>query len=85
MNNDAVVANGFDEAYVGFLRRANSPTIAIYDYQTCVEILMRDEEYSRDEAVHFMEEHLLLYDEGDSTPGFAHWKDEYDDEDKFEG
>jgi hypothetical protein len=79
INADAVVAVGFDEAYVGYLRRAKKPSIAIYDYMACVEILIRDEEYSRSEAIGFMENFILEHNAGNSTPGFALWKEEYDD------
>ena len=78
INPNAVVAQGFDEAYVGYLRRANKPSIALYDYKTCIDILIRDEDYTLDEAIDFMENYILQHDEGDSTCGFAHWKDEYD-------
>ena len=77
INPDAVIAKGFDEAYVGFLRRANKPSIAVYDYRTCLDILIRDEDFDKSEAIDFMENYILQHDEGDSTCGFAHWKDEY--------
>lgn len=78
INPDAVVAKGFEEAFVGYLRRAQRPSIALYDYKTCIDILTRDEDYSESEAIDFMENYILQHDEGDSTCGFAHWKDEYD-------
>jgi len=83
INKNAVVAVGFEEAYVGFVRRANRSTVALYDYVTCVEILMRDEDFSHKEAVMFMEERILSHETGESSPAFAFWKDEY--EDKLKG
>ena len=81
INPDALVANGFEEAYLGFVRRASRPTVACYDYVTCVEILMRDEGYNKKQAVMFMEDFMLQYTEGgDNSPAFAFWKDEYDED-----
>ncbi len=85
INPQAVVANGLNEAYVGYARRAGKPTIAIYDYMTCVDILMRDEDFNKTQAVRFMEEFVLEHDAGESSPAFAFWKDEYDAENQFEG
>ena len=83
INSDAIIAVGFDEAYVGYLRRAKRPSIAIYDYMACLEILMRDEGYKRSEAVSFMEEFILQHDEGGSTPGFALWIEEQGGEEEL--
>lgn len=70
INKDAVVAEGFEEAYIGYLRRANKPTIAVYDYETCVEILMEQESWDRKKAVHFMETGVVSTWLGNSTPSF---------------
>ena len=78
INPNAIIAKGFEEGYIGFVRRANKPSIALYDYYTCVEVLVRDEQFSRKQAIDFMEEYILQHDGGESTPGFALWKDEYD-------
>mgnify|MGYP003646389103 CR=1 FL=1 len=78
INTDAVVARGFDEAFVGYARRAGRPSIALYDYKTCVDILFRDEGWSKEKSVMFMEDFILDYDAGEASPAFCFWKDEYD-------
>jgi|TARA_R100000458_G_C8277677_1_gene253302 hypothetical protein len=70
INKDAVVAEGFEEAYIGYVRRANKPTIAVYDYETCVEILMEQESWTREKAVNFMETGVVATWLGNSTPSF---------------
>lgn len=79
VNPNAVVANGLEEAYVGYIRRANRPTVAVYDYVSCINVLMRDEDFTRRQAVKFMEEFILEHDAGESSPAFAFWKDEHDE------
>ena len=81
INPEAVVANGFEEGYLGFIRTAGRPTVALYCYFTCVDIIMRDEDFSKKQAVRFMEEFILEHNAGESTPSFAFWKDDYDAED----
>ena len=41
-NPEALTADGFDEALVGVLLRPNRPAVAVYDIQTCLDILVRD-------------------------------------------
>jgi hypothetical protein len=78
INPKAIVAQGLEEAFIGYARRANRPSVALYDYYTCIQVLMRDEDFSRDDSVKFMEEFILEHDAGESSPAFALWKDEYE-------
>ena len=41
-NEDMLFADGFDDALVGIVERTNLPTIACYDKDKCIEILMKD-------------------------------------------
>lgn len=82
INPKAVVAKGLEEAFIGYARRASRPSVALYDYYTCVQVLMRDEEFSREDAIRFMEEFILEHDSGESSPAFALWKDEYENNGK---
>ena len=70
INKEAVIADGFEEAYIGYIRRSNKPTIAVYDYETCVEILMETESWDRKKAVNFMETGVVATWLGNSTPSF---------------
>ena len=70
INTDAVVAEGFEEAYLGYARRSDKPSFAVYDYEKCVEILMESEDWDRDKAVDFMENGVVATWLGESTPAF---------------
>ena len=70
INKDAVVAEGFEDAYLGYARRSNKPTVAVYDYERCVEILMETEDWDRERAVDFMENGVVATWLGQSTPVF---------------
>ena len=81
INKEAVIADGFEDAYVGHARRARNPTIAVYDYEVCLEILMDEQEWDRDKAVKFMEEQVCEHWTGDSTPCFVFVRKDYGKED----
>ena len=66
-----LVANGFEDARVGILRRAGQTDIVIYSYQRRVEILQERENLSEEEAEEWMEYNVLGSWMGDGTPGFV--------------
>jgi hypothetical protein len=39
VNEDMLLADGFDDALVGIVERANLPTIACYNKEKCIEII----------------------------------------------
>ncbi len=77
INKEAIVAEGFEDAYVGHARRARTPTIAVYDYEMCVDILMDDHDWDRDKAVKFMEDQVCEHWMGDATPTFMFVREDY--------
>ena len=48
------IADGFDEAFLGVMYDSGVP-IAVYSYDMCVQILMRDNKLSHDDAVETFE------------------------------
>ena len=82
INKEAVIAEGFEDAYLGYARRSDKPTIAVYDYERCVEILMETEEWDRDKAVKFMENGVVATWLGDSTPPFMFLYEDHQEDDK---
>ena len=52
-NPEARLMDGFDEALIGVARRCGQPTLAVYDYDKCIDILSR--EMSEDDAVEYFE------------------------------
>jgi hypothetical protein len=67
-NPDALLADGFEEALVGVCRRFGQNPLAAYDYDKCIEILMRDMSY--EEAVEYFEFNVIGAYVGENTPVF---------------
>jgi len=84
LNKDIIVIDGFEKAYVGFVRRARVPTIAVYDYDSCVEIIMEEKGGSWYDAVEWMEENVCGVYKGRNTPGFLFLLEEQSDEEEGE-
>lgn len=69
-NEDALLADGFEEALIGVSYRAGQPAVACYDYNNCIEILM-EQGMSDDEALEYFEYNVLGAWVGESTPVFV--------------
>lgn len=65
--SEALLAEGFDEALLGFGRRFNT-VVAIYSYDRCVDLLVKRDGMSEDEAHEYMEYNVLGAFVGDQTP-----------------
>ena len=68
--DNKAVAGGFDEAKLGIMRLAGQDNITVYDYDKCVDILMRREGWTDEEAEEWMEYNELCAWMGEGTPGF---------------
>ncbi len=67
---EALLADGFEDALIGSCVRFGQPTIALYDLDKCIKILMRDGA-SYEKALEYFEYNTLGAWMGDSTPAFA--------------
>lgn len=65
--SEALLAEGFDEALLGFGRRFNT-VVAIYSYDRCVDLLVKRDGMSEEEAHEYMEYNVLGAFVGDQTP-----------------
>lgn len=65
-----IMLEGFDEAYEGFVvhEKLQRPTVAVYNRSKCVEIIMRDKNYSREKAIEYFEDNIENMWEGDDAP-----------------
>jgi hypothetical protein len=70
LNPDAMLADGLDEAIVGLGGQHPSVPVVIYDYDKCVEIFMRDNEWNYEEAIEWMEFNVVCAYVGSGTPIF---------------
>jgi len=67
---ETVLADGFDAALIGIVRQFTK-SLALYDYDQCVEILMRRDKMAHEEAIEFMEFNVLGAWVGGYTPVFS--------------
>lgn len=71
VNPEAMVANGFEDAYIGFTVGIGTP-VAVYDYAKCVEVLMSRDDMSEEEAIEYLDHNTVYAYVGASTPLFIH-------------
>lgn len=64
-----LLADGFEDALLGFGFRFGE-TVAIYDYNKCIDILMTRDSMSYEDAVDFMDYNVLGAYVGEATPIF---------------
>ena len=62
-----LLADGFDDAFVGVGRRCGQPTLAVYSVEKCIEILVKDGA-TYEEAQEFLEYNSIGSWVGENTP-----------------
>jgi hypothetical protein len=70
-NESALLLDGFDEAFVGIAYRCGQPALAVYDYDRCLAVLLRDDELSFEQAVEHLEYNTLGAWMGEHTPAIV--------------
>ncbi len=68
-NPEAVMPDGFADAFMGICRRFSEPPLAAYSYERCIEILM-DQGLSHEKAIEHLESSVLGSWCGKGTPVF---------------
>ena len=69
LNPQALLADGLDDALIGWGMQATKMPVAIYNYDKCVEILI-NEGSSQDDAIEWMEYNVTNAWYGEGTPIF---------------
>jgi hypothetical protein len=64
-------ADGFEEALIGVSTQFNRGPVALYDWDKCVELLMKRDGMDYDQAVEFMDFNVTGAWVGEKTPAFA--------------
>ena len=73
-DNECLVADGFDNALIGISEGTNP--VAVYDFDKCIQVLMRDDELTHEEALdHFYYNTVGAY-VGEKTPLFIRMVEE---------
>ena len=76
MNDDKpLLADGFDSAVLGLSRGTLGADIAVYSIDRCIDILVKRDGMSEDEAVEFMNFNVLDAYMGPMTPMFVYEMD----------
>lgn len=67
-NPEALLADGFESALIGLARRCGQPTLATYDYDLGVRVLIQRDGMTYEEAVEWMEFNVVGAWVGPNTP-----------------
>ena len=67
--NECLLANGFEDALIGITEGMNA--VAVYDYESCVHILISRWIMSYEEAVEYMDFNVTGAYVGEKTPVFV--------------
>lgn len=70
LDESVLMADGFEDALVGYVQQFNT-ILALYDRGKCIEILMKRDGMSEDEAEEFFEFNVQGAYAGAHTPAFA--------------
>ena len=70
LNPDALLVDGLNEAVIGFGHQFTNAPVAIYDYDKCIEIYMRDNGWDYEEAMEWMSFNVIGAWMGVGTPIF---------------
>ena len=70
-NEDALVADGFDLALIGFVEGNGKGPVALYDRNKYIDILVNRDKMTYYDAEFFFNAHVVDADVGDNSPLFA--------------
>lgn len=68
IDETVLLMDGFDEALVGIAQRINTPTLAVYDFDKMVELLVARDGMDYVEAVEYIEFNCAGAWVGEQTP-----------------
>ena len=71
-NPHAILFDGYEAALIGYVGSTGSLPVACYDYEKCIEILMKRDKMSREEAVEYFEFNSAGGYYGSITPSFLY-------------
>lgn len=71
MNPEALTADGFDDAAIGFTVSTLHPHVVVYDVEKCAQILIDRDGMSHEDAEEFLSFNTLCCYVGENTPLFV--------------
>ena len=66
-----LIADGFDQAFIGVCEVHSKDPIALFDYDKCIAILVERDGMEWSEAVEYMDFNVIGAWVGEHTPGFV--------------
>lgn len=76
LNEEALTMDGFHDAIIGIVDRFGMSSIFLYDWQKCIDILIKSGCESVEEAEEYLHFNCLGAWMGDGTPAFANMSGE---------
>lgn len=70
-NQQAIILDGLDEALVGYIELEGFPIKALYDTERVIEILVKRDGMTLEEAEEYFDYNIRGLRVGDCTPAFA--------------
>jgi hypothetical protein len=71
VNPDALLADGLEEAIIGYTANHHHPHVAVYDYGKCVDVLVKRDGMTQEEADEFLHFNTLGAYVGEAGPLFV--------------
>jgi hypothetical protein len=69
IDEEILMADGFDDAVIGYAQRCGQPALVVYDRDKCIEVLMKDG-MTHEEAEEYFEFNVVGSWVGERTPLF---------------
>jgi len=70
-NEDALLADGLEDALIGIVERFGQPPLALYDREKCIQIFMDRDGMTWQDAEEFFQLNVIGAWVGNGTPAFA--------------
>jgi len=70
LDEEMLLADGFEDALMGYAERAGGSIYAVYDREKCIQILIDRDGMDREEAVEYFDFNVVAAYMGDKTPAF---------------
>jgi hypothetical protein len=67
-DEDVLLMDGFDEAFIGYSQRINEPMLAVYSWEKMVDICVKRDGMTYDEATEYIEYNCTGAWVGERTP-----------------
>jgi hypothetical protein len=67
-DENVLLMDGFDEAFIGYSQRINEPVLAVYSWEKMVDVCIKRDGMTYDEATEYIEYNCIGAWVGERTP-----------------